>query len=133
MSNTFDNQDNIPAQSEGTRTAHRNAADPADGAGHGPGAADSGRGRSYHFFGSGPNAPVYVCRDGEHPQWLLTVADTACALNVSVRTVRELIADGDLASVKIRRNRRIEWRALQSYIERQARAAAAAHPADERA
>ncbi|MBB6174982.1 excisionase family DNA binding protein [Nocardiopsis mwathae] len=75
-------------------------------------------GRSYHFFGPGRHAPVYVHSEGKGSQWLLTVDDTARELNVSRRTVYELITRGELASVQIRRCRRVAMSAILDYLDR---------------
>ncbi|CAM3658273.1 helix-turn-helix domain-containing protein [Nocardiopsis gilva] len=75
-------------------------------------------GRSYHFFGPGRNAPVYVYSEDKGSQWLLTVDDTARELNVSRRTVYELITRGELASVRIRRCRRVAMSAILDYLDR---------------
>lgn len=55
------------------------------------------------------------------PDPLLTKADAAEVLNCSARTVDTLIASGELASVKVRRSRRIPPSALKAYVARQAR------------
>jgi excisionase family DNA binding protein len=46
----------------------------------------------------------------------LTLGDVATRLKVSKRTVEKLIAEGDLASVKVRSLRRIEPQALADYL-----------------
>ena len=56
------------------------------------------------------------------PDPLLTKADAAEVLGVSPRTVDTLLASGEIASIKVKRCRRIPPAALRSYINRQAAA-----------
>jgi excisionase family DNA binding protein len=56
---------------------------------------------------------------------LLTVDETARMLKVSPVTVRRFIARGQLTSVKVGRQRRVEREAVESFVR------AEAHPADD--
>jgi excisionase family DNA binding protein len=49
-------------------------------------------------------------------QPLLTVRDAAARLNVSTKTIRRRIVDGDIAVVRIGRSVRIDQRALERYV-----------------
>lgn len=61
---------------------------------------------------------VEALRRKEDPERLLTKEDAADLLGVSERTVDTLIHSGELQSLKVRRARRIPYRALAAYIER---------------
>lgn len=61
---------------------------------------------------------VQALRRTEDPERLLDKAEAADLLGVSERTVDTLIHSGEIASLKVRRARRIPYRALQAYIER---------------
>jgi len=54
------------------------------------------------------------------PEPLLTKEDAAEVLGVSPRTLDTLLASGEIASIKVKRCRRIPPAALRSYIDRQA-------------
>lgn len=51
---------------------------------------------------------------------LLTVDEAATALSVSPRTVRSLLAGGELQTIKIKRCTRISAASLGAYVRRQA-------------
>jgi excisionase family DNA binding protein len=53
---------------------------------------------------------------------LYTVPDAAHQLSISERTMRALIADGDVETILLRRRRLVPEKALQDYIERLRRA-----------
>jgi excisionase family DNA binding protein len=61
---------------------------------------------------------VRALRSEEDPERLLTKEEAADLLGVSERTVDTLIHSGEIASLKVRRARRIPHRALRDYIRR---------------
>lgn len=52
----------------------------------------------------------------DYPEPLMTVRDVATYLNVSVRTVEALIAEGELVPLRIRSVRRFTREAVQAYV-----------------
>ena len=50
---------------------------------------------------------------------LLTLEDVAEALKVSVDTVRRIIADGEIKTIRVRRQLRIRESELEGYLRRQ--------------
>ena len=61
---------------------------------------------------------------GSHPTPrtpLLTAAEVASILHLSLRTVRRLIASNELETVRIGRSIRVQERALQGFIAQRAR------------
>ena len=63
------------------------------------------------------DAVVERMRDLRDDRPLLTVKEAATRLGVAERTLRDLVAEGRIESVKVRGARRIEQGALDRYIE----------------
>lgn len=61
---------------------------------------------------------IQQLRAEDDPERLLDKSEAADLLGVSERTVDTLIHSGEIQSLKVRRARRIPYRALAAYIER---------------
>jgi excisionase family DNA binding protein len=61
--------------------------------------------------------PVSQTADVSQPEWLLfTVPEAAERLRLSVRTVHDLVARGELKAIRIRTSVRIHRRELERYL-----------------
>jgi excisionase family DNA binding protein len=65
-----------------------------------------------------PANDVDLVDDVRGPSLLLTVEAAAALLSLGRTTVYELLASGELASVKIGRSRRISYDALRLFVDR---------------